>query len=64
MYISRPIYLGQGQGDSHLCVGKIQELMQTSIDKVPQADNYILLQPLLKSVWGTFGVGEKYLRPL
>lgn len=64
MYISRPIYLEQGQGDSHICVGKIQELMQTSLDKVPRAGNYILLQPLLKSVGGTFGIGEKYLRPL
>ena len=48
IYISRPIYLGQGQGESHISVGEIQDLMHTSVDEVPWAHNYILLQALLK----------------
>lgn len=34
-----------------------QELMHTSVDKMPGAHNSILLQPLPKDVWGTWGSG-------
>lgn len=64
IYISHPMYLGQGQGESRICVGEIQELMHTRVDEVPRAHNYILLQPLLQGVWGAFGVREEYLKPL
>jgi len=38
--------------------------MHSRVDEMPQAHHYMLLQPLLKGVWGAFRAREEYLKPL